>query len=304
MRTCLSLALAALLAPTAACAGKPQLAFEREITLPVSELSGITLMSTAAGTDLLAVGDESYDLFVVPVVGDAPDLDRVRRIALPIPPRKGGSDFEGVAVDAAGTVWVLHEPGHLYGFALAAGDATAAPTLVREGPIHFASSHPLAAAWEADPKTRAEGLAWVGERLFIVKQKAPVALIELAWVDGRFEAGAHWPLPGLDDASELAVRTVGGVSELFVVGADSARLCAFPVPPARPVASAEPLPCSASWEMPKQLGSGKLQWEALAFFPDGRAFAGVDRKKATHANLGLLPILPSLAPGGAQPNAR
>lgn len=300
MRLCLSFVLAALLAPTAACAGTTPLTFERELTLPVSELSGIALLSTAAGTELLAVGDESYDLFMVPVVGDTPDLARARRVALPVPANSGGSDFEGVAVDGAGRVWVLHETGHIYGFEL----TPEGPKAVFDGPIHFASSHPLRAAWEADPKTRAEGLAWVGGRLFIVKQKAPVALVELAWVDGRFEAGAHWSLPGLDDASELAVRVNQGVTELFVVGADSARLCSFPVPPARATQDAEPLACSASWEMPKQLGSGKLQWEALAFLPDGRAFAGVDRKKASHANLGLLPALSSLAPGGAQPGPR
>jgi hypothetical protein len=151
-------------------------------------------------------------------------------------------------------------------------------------PIVLPSGHALAEAWDADANARAEGLALLGERIFIVKQSAPVALIELSIDGDRLVAGPAWTLSDLDDASEVAARG----PDLYVVGARSESLCRL-APPGQ--GSHDALACARTWRLPERLGKGAPRWEGLAFLPDGRVVVGADAKKTDRPNAALLPPL-------------
>lgn len=268
--------------PSTAC-GSPERVVPMESSVaPMSELSGLAVAKTAAGWELLAVGDESYDLLVVELAeGKAPAWSKAYAVPLPIPRQPGGSELEGVAVDAAGRVVVLAERGDVMTFELS-GDRRSA-TLVSIVPIVFPAEHPLAAAWQSDANARAEGIAIVGARVFIVKQKDPVALIEL--VGEKLEPQGFWELSGLEDASELAIDK----GMLFVVGARSNKLCEFEVPLSGQTGALE---CKRSWELPGKLGEkGKALWEGLAFAVDGSVIMAVDTKKSDRPNIAVMPPL-------------
>jgi len=268
--------------PAMACGSPEVVAPAASSVAPMPELSGLAVAKTAAGWELLAVGDESYDLLVVGLeAGKAPDWSKAYTVPLPMAKRSGGSELEGVAVDAAGRVVVVAERGEVMTFELS-GDRRSA-TLVSSVPIVFPSEHPLAEAWQSDENARAEGITIVGERVFIVKQKEPVVLIEL--VGESLEPKGFWELSGLDDASEV----VTDKGSLFVVGARSNTLCMYEVPA---VGQTGALACKGSWELPgKPSDKGKARWEGLAFAADGSAILAVDAKKMDRPNIAVMPPL-------------
>lgn len=262
-----------------ACAATERPRPDAEAIVPLRELSGLAIRRTAQGEELLAVGDEARAIVAIPLVDGRPDGTKARTIALPMPEEPGGSELEGVAVDADGKVWVLAERGEIRAFTVVDDIATE----VWRRAIVVPSGHLLEAAWDRDPNTRAEGLAFRGGRVYIVKQRDPAALVELVPEGDRFALGSTWTLADMDDASDLAV--VGDA--LFVIGAASEVICRL----ADPGVVAHRLPCAKKWPLPADLGTGKTQWEGLAFLADGRVLVGVDRKKTDRPNVALLPAL-------------
>lgn len=250
-------------------------------TAPMLELSGLAIWELDGREWLLAVGDESYELLMAPLTeGGGPDWGAARRLALAIPKQAGGSELEGVMVDAKGRVVVVAERGEVFAFEPTA-DRTGL-TLVERRAIVFGASHPLAEAWRADPNSRAEGIAEVGGRLFIVKQRDPAALVELEARGDELVAAGHWALSGLDDASELVAS--GG--RLVIVGARSNLICEVAVPAG---ASTGPLPCLTTRALPERLGDeGKARWEGLAVRRDGTLILAVDTKKADRPNIAVM----------------
>ncbi len=273
----------ALAVPTACGAAEqgPRPSSEREVVVPLRELSGLAVRTTPAGQELLAVGDEAYALMVMPIENGEPNTTKARTIELPMPRQAGGSELEGVAVDASGNVWVLAERGEIFVYRLDGDSAVE----VSHKPIVFAPDHPLATAWAGDPNARAEGIALVGKRVFILKQSGPAALIELIETPEAYIAGIARELSDMADASDLAVAG----NELMIIGADAAKICAVPVPGEK--GPGGPLPCTKTWSTPDKLGKGKSQWEGLAFLADGRVVVGVDRKKTDRPNVAVLPPL-------------
>lgn len=266
-----------------ACSAAERLPLTRTFTVPLSELSGLAVRALPDGErDLLAVGDETRELVVIPLGPEGPDPSRARHVALPMPETPGGSELEGVAVDTEGLVHVIAERGEIFTYRL---DGDSAVEVARE-PITTPPEHSLAAAWQADVNARAEGIALLGRRTFIIKQKDPVALIELARSTSGLTLHTHWRLPDLEDASDLAA--VG--DRLYVIGARSGTICALPIPTAQGHAAGGELACLSKWALPDELGQGRPRWEGLAILPTG-AVVGVDRKKTDSPNLGLLPPL-------------
>ena len=278
-----NLALSASFTTSCSAADRPR--SEQELIVPLSELSGLAMRTLpGGGLELLAVGDEERTIVALPIEAGVPNPDKARRISLPMPVVAGGSQLEGISVDSEGHVWVLAEPGEVYVYEL---DGDQAKELWNK-PIVFLPGHPLAASWEADPNTRAEGLALVGKRVFIVKQASPAALIELLVEPDRLVAGPSHTLADMKDASDLAL--VG--DELFIIGARTARICAIAIPGEKgPGDKAGGTACRRTWRLPANLGKGKTQWEGLAFLPDGRAVVGVDRKKFDRPNIAVIPAL-------------
>lgn len=284
----LRFALASLVALSAltgglACSAAERLPLTRTFTIPLSELSGLAVRELPGGQrELLAVGDEARELVVIPVGPEGPEPSRARHVALPMPDIAGGSELEGVAVDAQGLVHVIAERGEIFTYRLTGDTAVE----IARAPITAPPAHPLAAAWEADANARAEGLAHVGGRTFIVKQRHPAALIELARATDGLTLHTHWRLTGLDDASDLAA--IG--DRLYVVGARSGAICALPVPAPQDGDAGGELGCLSRWALPEALGKGEPRWEGLAILPTVTV-VGVDRKKTDAPNLGLLPPL-------------
>lgn len=278
-----NLGLTASLTPACSAADRPR--SENELIVPLSELSGLAMRTLpTGGQELLAVGDEARAIVALPIESGVPNPDKARRIELPMPVVDGGSQLEGITVDADGTIWVLAESGVIYAYELDGDRATE----VWHKPIVFLPGHPLAAAWEADPNARAEGLARVGKRVFIVKQSAPAALVELLVEPERFVAGLAHTLADMEDASDLQV--VG--DELFIIGARTELVCAIAIPGEKgPADKAGGTTCRRTWPLPANLGKGKTQWEGLAFLPDGRVVVGVDRKKFDRPNIAVIPAL-------------
>jgi hypothetical protein len=276
--------LGSLSVAASACSAAERLPKDEEFTVPISELSGLGSRRLPDGSvEMLAVADEANELVAIPVGKDGLEVAKLRRIPLPLRVEAGGSEFEGVTVDAGGLVHVLVERGAVASFRFVKDVAF----LVSERAIEFPEDHPLAPSWKADENARAEGIAVIDGRFFIVKQEAPVALVELEDLGRTFRAGRSWDLDGLDDASDIAVGERG----LHVVGAKTGMVCLVPVPsPERgPVTQARgSLDCLQRWDLPGVLGDGKVRWEGLAILPDGRTLAGIDRKKTDSPNLAIL----------------
>lgn len=271
---------------TAACGAPERTAPVAVAIAPMPELSGLTLLppSDPAGTPhLLAVGDERYELLVMPLPKDAlgpPTPGASFTIPLPLPRRPGGSELEAVAIAPDGRLAVLSEPGELTYFRLdlAAKTATDPEPLA----IVFPPAHPLASAWQAAPNERAEGLAFLGDRVFIAKQTNPAAVVELVRVGNTFEARDHWPLAnvGLEDATDLAVLS----GSLWVVGGRALAACELGVPTA-----GTPLTCASRLALPDGLEGKKARFEGLALTPSGALILGADVKKTDRPNLAILP---------------
>lgn len=277
------------LALTAACGAPERTAPVAAVAVaiaPIGELSGLTLIDAAGPTGsphLLAVGDESYELLVMPLPRDAlgpPTPGASFTIPLPLPRRPGGSELEAVAIAPDGRLAVLSEPGELTFFRLdlAAKTATDPETL----PVRFPPDHPLAAAWETAPNERAEGLAFLGDRVFLAKQVNPAALVELVRVGDTLEAREHWPLAPLplEDATDLSVLN----GSLWVIGGRALTACELGVPTAGTA-----LRCGSRLALPDGLEGKKARFEGLALTPSGALILGADVKKTDRPNLAILP---------------
>ncbi len=151
-------------------------------TLPIREVSGLALRTSGAGVDLLAIGDRDFELAIgrIHAAGvarfDLVDLRSALAAAGSVV--DATSQFEGVAADGAGRVFILEEsPGHVYVFDAALTKVEARITLrVRPDDPAFAT---LAEAWAAHPNSRGEGIVLLDRgHLLILKEKDPRRLIE------------------------------------------------------------------------------------------------------------------------------
>ncbi len=222
--------------------GKPlRLSLVARVDIPVREASGLALRWHAGRTQVLAVGDRDATLAVGeydPAADDGAgglrdwqqhdltDLDGW--VSAP-----GGSQFEALACDGAGTVVLLREdPPEVVVVDGPRGQVRASLGLV------VPAWSALAGAWD-DPGSRGEGLLLLREgRLLVAKEKKPRALVEFgppgtspkgvgpgallgpdeAWAVpagvSRLHALAVWPLKG------EAKSTLGDISSMTVHGDD------------------------------------------------------------------------------------
>lgn len=158
------------------------LALLASFRIPIPEISGLGWFPAKAGT-FLAVGDKELKVsFVTPTekkVGFR-NLDLSGLFAA----RPSGSQFEGVASDASGRIFILEEaPGHV--FVLSATGKEIERTIE----LHVPKEHALYEDWKADDNSRGEGLVLLKNgHLLVIKEKKPVTLMEFA-PEGEKAAG-------------------------------------------------------------------------------------------------------------------
>jgi hypothetical protein len=174
--------------------------------LDLGEISALCLRGGSNGRgELLAVGDEDFAIHVAAVDRDSLGERRRESVRKALPDKvaeaKGGSQWEAVAADGAGRVFVLREsPATVFVFSRNLDEL--------EHTIHLEiedSDNAAARQLLDDPNFGPEGmLLFNGGHLLLVKQKDPIVLIEFGPEDERahgLSADAYLPI---DESFELS----------------------------------------------------------------------------------------------------
>ncbi len=274
-----------------------------ELAVDIAELSGLAVRRHAGELQLLAVGDATYELAVGALDPDdveATTFHSVDLAALLPEANRNGSQWEAVASDASGRIFVLEEsPGRIFVFD---------PTLRRlERTIELRVERTrdddlddLAKDWAKEANSRGEGLALLQNgHVLVLKEKDARALVEFGppgetpqgfspelavrsadefplSVADVFVPLHTWKLDKsnkLPDLSELALAADG---TLFVTSDRGAALAALP---ARFDTSNRELELERVTKLPNKTKSA----EALVFLDDGRAIVGCDIGKKNNA---------------------
>ncbi len=275
-------------------------------SVPLPEVSGLTVRATEDGVLLLALGDDHVAFAATTVRDGVPGPFEVVT-ADDVGARPGyeerATQLEALALDGAGRVWVLTE-----GTSMVGGVDLAERLIVSRFTLDTSTIPDLHASWSKKSASRGEGVLLLREgHLLVAKEKKPAGLVEFgprgtrprgvsartildpyqAWTPPADDVGlvalAWWPWQGegtenLTDLSELAPDHQGGVWVL----SDQSRCLAqvvLPLVPGERVAVATPL------ALPKKIGKP----EGLAFLGDG-LIAVADDRKAAHDNLWVLRI--------------
>jgi hypothetical protein len=250
--------------------------------LELDELSALCHRSSAErGDEILAVGDSSFQI----VRGDAGSLqdrgaspDLRDALAGRTDETEDKSQWEGVAVDGAGTVFVLQEhagddkPSHVFVIADDLGSVSATIALhVGAGDAGWKKR------WREDPNARGEGLVLLRDgHILVIKQKEPKRLIEFgppahsangvgterylapdepfaldAGTDLEYHALESWGLEQgdhdrLDSLNDVAVAD----GELYVLSRSSRRIARLRTPLAPEADAAE---VEHTWEVPRKI---------------------------------------------------
>jgi hypothetical protein len=286
--------------------------------LPLREISSLACRSAGAGQELLAVGDEAFVLVAAAL--DAQEAPaRPRWIDLgPLLPAEitaaaEGSEWEGVASDGQGNVYVLQEgPARVMGFdpTLERHTATIQLTVDKHEPG-------FGEQWDGDPNKRAETLVLLTDgHLLVIKQRKPIRFIEfgpanaepLGLSEGTFLRGdaAFLPDPadveytvlaswGVDDETKQSFESVNDASvtadgKLYVLSSRSRRIgrVEVPVGPGEARIAIRPV-----WDLPDGLPgeTPKDRPEGFVLPGGNEAFVAVDTKE-------LVPNLVRVGPLG------
>lgn len=269
-----------------------------ELSIPGAELSGLALRNVGTKHELLAITDGSYLLQVGQLEGTK--LGKVDFASVDLAPAladytgSAGSQWEAVASDASGRVFVLEEnPGRLFVF-----DSRGA-ALEHVVELVVPDQSELAQDWSDDPNSRGEGFVLLQNgHVLVSKEKSPRALVEFgpegdaaegfrrdlatgsdgefplpAGKQTRFVALKSWSLgkPNkLADLSELALAPTGALYVLSDQGRALGRLV-DPIEPDRDEAiEIEDVQTIPDADKP----------EGLVFLTESRAVVVSDQKKS------------------------
>jgi hypothetical protein len=149
--------------------------------LPLEEASALAVRRNrdVATAELLAVDDEQHVVATAAIAPDGVSGGRAMDVAAAVTARgmtgAAGSDFEGVACDGSGRVFVLQEgAARVLAFdrALATVESTIALSVSPDEPG-------FGAGWRDDDNSRGEGLLLLRRgHILVAKQREPVRLIE------------------------------------------------------------------------------------------------------------------------------
>jgi hypothetical protein len=186
---------------------EPVLATASSWELPLAEVSALALrpIGPAGATELVAVEDERYAVATAAIARSGVAPGRTAEIDAGQPAGGADSEFEGVASDASGRLFVLQEG--------------AARILVLDAALHSVEQtvalrvsrdqRDFGRDWNDpdDANSRGEGLLLLrGGRVLVAKQREPVCLIEFG--------------PRGEAARGFAPGTALGIDEAFQIGAD------------------------------------------------------------------------------------
>jgi subtilisin-like proprotein convertase family protein len=292
-------------------------------SLPLTEVSALAVRgASTGGRELVAVSDEQFDVLTVELDDTgAPGRCTAHMLATVLPPdllaRTDGSEFEGVACDGAGRVFILQE-GPARVLVLAPG----LDRLERVISLDVAEDEPgFGVEWHAAGNARGEGLTLLRNgRLLVAKQRDPVRLIEFgppgvrargAGTDELLPADDAFELPaagdrlvvltswGLSDASAQQLEDItdiatGDDGRLYVIGGRSRCIGRIE---SRVSPRAESVTIDAHWDLPSRQPGDPGRAEGLALLPAMQPLISIDTRSPT-VNLVRLEALRGSTSGG------
>jgi hypothetical protein len=292
------------------------LAVHHEAALPTREISALAVRVGPGGrSQLLAVGDE--DLAVITAELDDGRPADAERHDLSLPLRdspvdvRSGSDFEGVAADGEGTVFLLQEEESRL-LVLAADLSRLLQVITLAVP---ADDPELGPAWHREPNSRGEGLLLLGRgHVLIAKQQDDACLIEFGppggipggiTADSVLDAGepfqrqdaveselvplAVWPLAkdtkdALPTINDLALGPDG---RLYALSAETRTIARFETR----LQPGEHARATDTWQIGEGIPGGQgARPEGLTILSSGRPLVGIDRQHAGHNLVVLDPL--------------
>jgi uncharacterized protein YjiK len=279
----------------------------REATeLPLEEISGLCLRARSDRRELLAIGDESFVIVAVDLdaAGRAGEARRhdLRALVSAETSKRGGSQWEAIAADGEGRVFVLQEnPGMV--FVLNA----ALESLLHVIELRVDDERGPAGDWLADENSRGEGIVPLGNgHLLIVKEKRPPLFVEFGPRGDRaqgvspallmpgmvplpaerravYVALQAWTVEGAEDLADLSDIAVGPKGELYLLS-DEER-CLLRVDAHLP-AEGGAARVDGRWELPKKVKKP----EGLVVLDDGSPLVAVDVEEGRDNLFLLAPI--------------
>lgn len=273
------------------------LAVDASARLDCHELSALCL---GRGGELLGVGDASFRIArgeTDPLRGRARSSSLRKLVA---DRSDTQSQWEGLAVDGAGLVFVLQEhaglerPSHIFVFSPDLDSLVGVVELhVPEGDAQWRRS------WRADPNARGEAVVLLGQgHLLVVKQADPIQLIEFGppgrrplglgqdqdrlagepFLSGRpfvtrYEPLASWKLEPGDEPPLESVNDVTVWEGVIYLVSRSSRRVARLEPGGSP--SADALVVAQSWKLPRAIENP----EGLAILADSSLLVADDQPK-------------------------
>lgn len=282
------------------------LTIQEATELPLEEISGLCLRALSDRRELLAIGDESFVIVAVDLdaggrAGEARRHD-LRALISAESGKRGGSQWEGIAADGDGRVFVLQEnPGMV--FVLNA----ALESLLHVIELRVDDERGPAGDWLADENSRGEGIVPLANgHLLVVKEKRPRLFVEFGPKGDRaqgvspallmpgmvplpaerravYVALQAWTVEGADDVVDLSDIAVGPKGGLYLLS-DEER-CLLRVDAHLP-AEGGAARVVARWELPKKMKKP----EGLVMLEDGSPLVAVDAAEGRDNLFLLAPI--------------
>jgi uncharacterized protein YjiK len=279
-----------------------------EFRVQVDELSGLAGrgQTVPEGGELLAVGDESTELYAMTHGPEGSGLSTVPWVTAYAAPPDSGSNFEGVAADGHGHVVVLTEfPAGLVLLDMAslANGRFMAYTRLRFDEDSMRERADI----EENRFLQPEGLVLLCDgHILVAHEKKPRGLFELGppgddplgvrpssylspavafTPPPQLEALAWWPVTDhLDDVSDIAQWS----DHLYFLSDQSGRIARLA---SKDLSPGDDIEFDAIWKLPPHMDNA----EGLIFADDGSVYVGLDMdlvKKPNQNNLASFPSLP------------
>ncbi len=273
-------------------------AVRQSCRFPLCEISALCVRGSASGHELLALGDKTFDVVVAELgpsgVGAAVPKALFEHLPPDERPEGDGSQWEGLAADREGRVFVLEESGRVFVFS---------PDFERLlQTIHLdvrESEEPSVRDFFKDANAGAEALVLLPpDGLLVARQKEPIMLVQFGPPESDADAPdptsfardvpfglsdeprtvltalRHWTMRAEDEddiesVNDLAVDASG---RLYAISSKARRICRLRV-------GDHEVEVGESWRLTHAIeASKKRKAEGLAFGAQDEPFVAIDTK--------------------------